>query len=154
MNPLRQALRDYLAVRRVLGFKLNKPEKLLAQFVTDVEQRGETHLRINTMLGWATPPADAHRSWLSYRLSVVRGFASHVHALDPASEVPPGDLLPWRRCRATPYVYPDGELAALIEAAASLQTPHRIMTYRTWIELLAVTGMRVGGNDRARPRGH
>jgi integrase len=144
MNPLRHALGDYLAVRRALGFKLHKPEKLLAQFVTDMEQRGETHLRLSTMLAWATQPADAHQSWLSYRLSVVRGFASHVHALDPASEVPPGDLLPWRRCRATPYVYADDELAAVMEAAASLQTPHRILTYRTLIGLLAVTGMRVG----------
>ncbi len=144
MNPLRQALRDYIAVRRALGFKLDKPEKLLAQLLTYIEQRGETHLRITTMLAWATLPADAHRSWLSYRLSVVRGFACHVHALDPASEVPPGDLLPWRRCRATPYLYSDDELAALIGAAASLQTPHRIMTYRTLIGLLAVTGMRVG----------
>lgn len=144
MNPLRQALHDYLAVRRALGFTLNKPEKLLAQLLTYVEQRGETHLRITTMLAWPTRPADAHRSWSSYRLSVVRGFASHVHALDPASEVPPSDLLPWRRCRATPYLYSDDELAALIGAATSLQTPHRILTYRTLIGLLAVTGMRVG----------
>lgn len=144
MTPLRQVLLDYLAVRRALGFKLKTSEKLLAQFVTFVEERGEPHLRITTMVAWATLPADAHPHWLSRRLSVVRGFASHVHALDPATEVPPTDLLPWRRCRATPYLYSDDEVAALIAAAASLQTPHRVLTYRTLIGLLAVTGMRVG----------
>jgi hypothetical protein len=34
MNPLRQALVDYLAVRRALGYTLARPEKLLAQFLT------------------------------------------------------------------------------------------------------------------------
>jgi hypothetical protein len=34
MSTLRQALADYLAVRRVLGYKLVRAEKLLAQFLT------------------------------------------------------------------------------------------------------------------------
>jgi hypothetical protein len=43
MSTLRQALADYLAVRRVLGYKLVRAEKLLAQFLTYVEgKRGKT----------------------------------------------------------------------------------------------------------------
>jgi integrase len=144
MTPLRHALLDYLAVRRALGFKLKKSEQLLAQFVTFLEARGESHLRIPTMLAWATLPADAHPRWWSDRLSVVRAFASHMQALDPATEVPPADLLPSRPCRATPYLYSDDEVAALMAAATILQTPHRVRTYRTLIGLLAATGMRVG----------
>ena len=34
MSPLRQALVDYLAVRRALGYKLKRTENLLAQFGT------------------------------------------------------------------------------------------------------------------------
>jgi hypothetical protein len=105
MSPLRQALQDYLAVRRALGYRLQRPEKLLAQFLTYVEARGEAHLRLATMVTWATLPAGASRSWVSHRLSVIRGFASHVHALDPATDVPPADLLPSRPSRATPYLY-------------------------------------------------
>src|SRR5207247_311427 len=33
MSPLRQVLADYLAVRRALGYKLKRTEKLLAQFL-------------------------------------------------------------------------------------------------------------------------
>ncbi len=54
MSPLRQALFDYLAVRRSLGFKLGRAEGLLVQFVSYAEERGEQHLRISTMLAWAT----------------------------------------------------------------------------------------------------
>ena len=96
------------------------------------------------MLAWATLPVNRHRNWLAKRLSLVRGFASHLHTIDPATEVPPADLLPWQRCRATPYLYSDDEVAALVTAATSLQTPYRVLTYQTLIGLLAVTGMRVG----------
>jgi integrase len=144
MSRLRHVLLDYLAVRRALGYKLDKPAKLLGQFLTYLEQRGEEHLRLETMVAWATLPEGADRSWSSYRLSIVRGFARHVQAIDAATDVPPTDLLPWRRCRATPYLYSEQELRALMAAAETLRTPHRVATLRTLIGLLAVTGMRVG----------
>jgi integrase len=144
MNALRQALVDYLAVRRILGYKLARPEKLLAQFLTYLEDRGEDHLTTETALTWATLPAGAQRSWMSTRLSVVRRFAAHLRGIDPATEVPPTDLLPGRTCRATPYLYSEEDVAALMTAATTLRTSHRKATYRTLIALLAVTGMRVG----------
>jgi integrase len=144
MTRLRHALVDYLAVRRALGYKLDKPAGLLDQFLTYVEQHGDEHLRVDTMLAWANLPAGADWSWASYRLSVVRTFAAHVHAVDPASEVPASDLLPWRRCRATPYLYSEDELSRLLAATGLLRTPHRVATFRTLIGVLAVTGMRVG----------
>jgi integrase len=144
MSTLRQALADYLAVRRVLGYKLVRTEKLLAQFLTYVEDRGEDHLTTNTALAWATLPPEADRSWASTRLSVVRRFAAHLRGIDPATEVPPVDLLPGRTCRATPYLYSEKDIAALLTAADTLRTPHRVATYRTLIALLAVTGMRIG----------
>jgi len=144
MSPLREALADYLRVRRALGFKLRRDEKLLAQFLTHLEGLGEERVSTQTALGWAILPPGAHQSWPSLRLSVIRGFATHLHALDPAHEVPPSDLLPWKRCRATPYLYSDEEIVALIAAAGTLSTPHRAATYATLTGLLAVTGMRVG----------
>jgi integrase len=143
MSPLRQALADYLAVRRVLGYRLVRAEKLLAQFLTYVEARGEDHLTTATALAWATLSPGAHRSWVSTRLSIVRRFAVHLQGIDPATEVPVRDLLPGQTCRATPYLYSDADIAALIAVADSLRTPHRVATYRTLIALLAVTGMRV-----------
>ncbi len=144
MSPLRHALVDYLAVRRALGYQLTRTEKLLAQLLTYLETRGVERLTTETALAWATLPPGAQRSWWAQRLSIVRGFAAHLHALDPATEVPPADLLPGRPSRATPYLYSDTDVTALIAAAAMLCTPHRVATYRTLIGLLAVTGMRVG----------
>src|ERR1700704_4028941 len=36
---------------------------------------------------------------------VVRGFGGHLSTIDPATEIPPADLLRWRARLATPYLY-------------------------------------------------
>ena len=38
---------------------------------------------------------------------VVRIFARYLQALDPATEVPPTDVLPHAYRRTTPYLYSD-----------------------------------------------
>jgi integrase len=143
MNALRKALADYFTVRRALGFKLYRAEKLLGQFLTFVEDRGEDHLTTEAALAWATLPKRG-RTWAFARLSVVRRFANHLRGIDPATEVPPTHLLVQQKGRATPYLYSESDIAALIAAAGTLRTPHRVATFRTLIALLAVTGMRVG----------
>jgi len=146
MTPLRQALAEDLAMRRALGYRLARAEKLLGQFVAYVEARGETHLRTETALAWATrPTGDQPSGWASQRLGLVRGFATHLHTLDPATEIPAPDLLAGRARRATPYLYTDDEIVALMTAApAALRTAHRVATDQTLIGLLAITGLRVG----------
>ena len=97
MNFLRQALADYLAVRRALGYRLARAEKLLAQFLAFVEDRGEEHLTIETALAWATAPAGADPNWMSRRLSDVRRFAIHHPGAAggyPARSITPSDAVP------------------------------------------------------------
>jgi len=143
MTPLRQALADYLAVRRSLGYQLTRPEKLLGQFITYLENAQAGTVTTEHALAWATlPGGDA--SWHAHRLSVVRGFAAYLHTIDPAAEIPPAALIPARPRRATPYLYSDADITALIAAADSLRSRLRVATYQTLIGLLAITGMRVG----------
>jgi len=144
VSRLRNALADYLAVRRALGFKLARQERLLAQFVDYLERAGQEVVSVEHALAWATLPAGRSRAWWADRLSVVRGFAVHLHTLDPAHQVPPRGLLPSWPCRATPYLYSGQEINALITATRALRFAHRRATYRTLIGLLAATGMRVG----------
>lgn len=144
MNALRQALADYLAMRRALGYRLVRAEKFLNQFLAFVEDRGEQHLTVETALAWAMAPAGADTSWMASRLSNVRQFAIHLRGIDPATQVPPADILPDRSHRATPYLYSAEEISALMTATMTLRGSHRRATYRTLIGLLAATGMRVG----------
>lgn len=104
MNVLREALADYLAVRRALGYRLARAEKLLAQFLTFVEDRGEEHLTIETALAWATAPAGADPNWIS-RASLRRSPVRHPSARDrsrypgaagghPARSITPSNAVP------------------------------------------------------------
>ena len=143
-GPLRDALADYLALRRALGYRLDRPEKLLDQFLAHLEATHQDVVTLHNALEWAQLPANGASNWWGYRLSTIRGFATYLHALDPAHEVPAAELLPQRPQRATPYLYSDAAIAALMVAASSLSTPLRRATVATLIGLLAVTGIRVG----------
>lgn len=144
MNPLRDALADYLSLRRSLGYGLRRPEKLLNQFLDYLEECGASTITTDLAVAWARLPKDASPLWWAHRLTVVRGFAGYLHVLDEAHEVPATDVLPWKSHRANPFLYTDAEIAALIAAAATLRFPLRVATYQTLISLLVVTGMRVG----------
>lgn len=144
MSHLRNALADYLTMRRALGYKMDKAERLLGQFVNFAEDRGEAHVRTETALSWATQPSGAAAIWTSRRLAEVRLFARHLQTLDPRTEVPHRDLLPAQARRATPYLYTPQEIAALMQATTILRGSHVQATYRTLIGLLAATGMRIG----------
>jgi integrase/recombinase XerD len=144
VSVLEEHLAEYLIVRRALGYKLERAGKLLAQFVAWLDLRGAEMITTDLALEWATLPAPTESNWHHQRLTVIRGFAMHLHAIDPECEVPPPDLLAWRRRRRVPFLYSDTEIQALMAAAAILGTTHRTATARTLIGLLAVTGMRVG----------
>ena len=142
--PLRAALADYLALRRALGFKLANAARLLGQFVDYLDGHGVDAPTTDHALAWATLPADASTAWRAIRLSVVRGFAAYLHGIDPTVQVPPAGLLRHGPDRATPYLYSDQEIRALIDAAAGLRPRLRAATYQTLIGLLAVSGIRIG----------
>jgi integrase/recombinase XerD len=141
---LRAALADYLRIRRALGYKLTKDERALRGFVEFLEAKGAQRVTIELALDWVTLPEAGASAYLANRLTMVRQFGSYLRTIDPATEVPPGRLLRAGKRRATPYVYSDREIAALIDAAALLRYPLLAATYRTLIGLLAVSGLRVG----------
>lgn len=127
-----------------MGYKLERAEKLLSDFVRYVEAGPERLVTIDVAMAWATLPSSGATSWWALRPSAVRGFAVYLHALDPTTEVPPNWLLPTRYHRAVPYLYSNEDVIGLMTAAETLGSPLRVLTYRTPIGLLAITGMRVG----------
>jgi len=152
MSDLRRILRDYLTLRRSLGFKLEREGSLLPGFVAFLDKSGSPVITSALALAWAMEPAAATAYWWAARLSMVRAFARYAHTIDPRTEVPPHDVLPRTRPRPQPYIYADAEVADLMAATQHIQDPFRALTYRTLIGLLASTGMRVGealGLDQA-----
>jgi len=146
MKRLRKAVRDYLTMRRGLGFKLVKHEAGLQEFVSFLEQKRNPHITVNLALEWATRHTHHTPYEWAARLTVVRGFARHWSATDSASEVPPLGLLPYRPPRAQPYFYSNQEIEELLKAAKDRPSidPLRCWSYYCLFGLLAVTGLRLG----------
>jgi integrase/recombinase XerD len=150
MTAPHDAVADYLMIRRALGFKLVEHERLLNDFAAFLEQAGASTITTELAVAWATRSRGTE-SWRAARLSVVRGFASYLRTIDPATEIPPTGILIARKQHAIPYLYSDQEIGRLLAAAAALTPPMRAVTYYTLIGLLAVAGMRISealGLDR------
>lgn len=144
MSALRAAAEQYLAMRRALGFRLTTQGQHLMSFVGFCEDHGADHVTADLALEWATRTTrgSSDEAYQARRLDVVRIFARHLQPLDPATEVPPDDVLSRRYRRIPPYLYPPEEITALMSAANRLDPALRAATWRTLIGLLAVTGMR------------
>lgn len=145
MNTLREALHEYLAVRRALGFKMHDPGLRLPEFVSFLELRRATHITIALALEWAQQPASIQPPERARRLNFVRGFARYRSATDPLTEIPPPGLLPHRARRASPYLYTQQEVEDLLSAALELPpaTALQPWTYYCLFGLLSVSGMRI-----------
>ena len=144
MSVLRDRAEDYVRMRRALGYKREVQGWLLGEFIGYLEQAGAGTVTIEHAVAWATLPAAAQRSYWAQRLSVVREFARHLRTIDPACEIPPANVLPFRPRRAIPHLYQPQEITALMTAAGTLPLALQAATYRTLIGLLAVTGLRLG----------
>ena len=86
-------------------------------FVDYCERHGVATVTTQAALAWATATTRSRDPlWWARRLMVVRIFARYLQALDPVTEVPPGDVLPHSYRRTTPYQYSPQQLTDLLQA--------------------------------------
>jgi hypothetical protein len=135
MNASATAVEQYLTTRRALGFKLKPYGRMLLDFVGYLERSGASTVTTDLAVAWARQPTNAHPRWWNRRLGVVRGFARYLQAFDPATEVPPTDLLPCHDRRTAPYLYSSADITELLQAASRLRSPLQAATYQTLISL-------------------
>lgn len=145
MSTLSAAVDDYLRLRRSLGHKLTEAHRLLPRFVSYLDAVGVEFVTIDAAVAWSLEP-DAKPGGTVWpnRLWVVRGFARYMTGIDPRTEIPPADLIPYRRRWMAPFIYSDADIAALMTAARGIRQPLRAATYETLFGLLAATGIRIG----------
>jgi len=154
MKTLRQAVSDYLMMRRGLGFKLLHVGHDLGSFASFMEREQAPYITFDFALKWAMEPADVQAAYWAQRLSAVRGFAQHWSAVDPRTQVPPRGLLPFPNRRTQPYLYTDEDIERLMTAAKALRPRDglRGWTYYYLFGLLSVSGLRISELLALEPR--
>jgi hypothetical protein len=133
MTPLRQAVQQYVRMRRDLGFKLHEAGKGLLDFVAFMAQRRASYITQALALAWAQQPANVQPAHWAQRLSFVRGFAQYRRATDPRTEIPAPGLLPFQPKRARPYLYSDAEIRSLLGAARHMRYRFARGALRPWV---------------------
>jgi len=152
MNSLRQAVQEYLAIRRSLGFKLKDAGRELLDFADFMHRHRASYITQALALTWAQQPLNVQPARWAQRLSFVRGFARYRSATDPRTQVPAAGLLPFRPKRARPYLYSDEEIKHLLRATLSMPLSPRHYkscallpwVYYCLFGLLSVSGLRLG----------
>jgi integrase len=146
MNALRDALVQYVALRRALGSKFQEPAVTLQHFVDFLERESAEVITTELALRWAMEPKGVQRATWGRRLGLTRGFAGWLSAVDPRTEIPPRRILDVHRRRTPPHIYTEQQIEQLIAEASRLPSPTglRALTYSTLIGLLAATGLRPG----------
>ena len=145
MNTLPEAIEEYIALRRQLGFKVVNQQRYLREFASFVDAHEIPFITTEAALQWALLPRNVQPSFWSQRLAAVRCFARYHCAADPRTQIPPSDLLQHRPRRARPYLYSEQDIERLLRSAKELRPVGglRGFTYATLLGLLVVTGLRI-----------
>jgi integrase len=146
MINLRDALTQYVELRRALGTKLQEPAITLGRFLDFLESEKAEFITSELALRWAMQPQGVQRATWARRLGMVRGFATWFNTIDERTEVPPRRLLAARRRRNKPHIFTEQEIGHLMTQSGQLDSPSglRALTYTTLIGLLTATGLRPG----------
>ncbi len=146
MTTLAEDLDAYLNARRSLGYTLSTSEYLLRQFCDWLAARDQTEsFTIDDAVAWAREPTAAQPVWWSQRLTVLRPFAAYLHVSGRPVPLIPRALLPKITTRATPFIYSQADLDALLQACPTVFTTARVAaTMHAIVGLLAATGIRIG----------
>ncbi len=137
---------DYLAMRRSLGFDVERHRWLLrdfARFTDRIKYHGP--ITVDLARRWALSSCPGQPVRAERRLSAIRQFARHLSSLDPATEIPPAGLLGRASGRNQPHIYSDAEISALLQGCSRLHPREglRPSTYLAFFSLLASTGLRL-----------
>jgi integrase/recombinase XerD len=144
VSALVRHVEEYVALRRSLGFKLEREERLLGQFVAYLQAAGADNLHSEFAIAWAKLPAAASPNQWAKRLGIVRRFAIYLQTIDETTEVPPSGVFPTNRRRPAPYLFSELDIGRVLEAARGLASPLRAATHEALFGLLAASGMRIG----------
>jgi len=137
---------EYLAYRRGLGYGLATAACHLRSFAQHAEQNGHRGpITVDLAVRWALCSRSQKPAQAARRLAFIRQFARHQALIDPATEIPPPDLLGRVPHRRQAHIYSDVEISALLQQAGRMR-PHGGLcpkTYVAFFGLLLSTGLRL-----------
>ena len=141
-------IKQYIAYKRSLGFKMDDTEERLRRFDRLTVSRGETSIGISKELfdEWSIPfPEESDANRYS-RISILRQFSSYLQIIGHNSYIP---KLPKYKSTFTPHIFTKAEIESIFQASDILFLKRKYMYSQicvmpTLLRMLYGTGLRVG----------
>lgn len=141
-------IKQYIAYKRSLGFKMEDMEERLSRFDHLTITRKETTIGISKELFdvWSMPlPQESNTNRYS-RICILRQFSGYLQLIGYDSYIP---RLPKYNSTFVPYIFTQAELASIFQACDKLYLKRRhmysqICVMPTLIRMLYSTGLRIG----------
>jgi hypothetical protein len=93
MSGLRESLAEHLAVRRALGYRLERTEQLLGQFLDYLDAAGADRITVAHAVAWATLPGRGEH-WHAMRLGADLALNERALARTKPLDSKPGRYRP------------------------------------------------------------
>ncbi len=140
-------MREFIDLKRSLGYKYVDVEYVLARFDRFMEERNEVSIGISKSIAEAwcfKSPNEASKSWYN-RIQIIRSFAIYLGDRGYASYIP---LLPPMRSTFVPYIFSKEEISRFFAACDELQPTRNHLGSRVFMvpclfRLMYGTGLRV-----------
>ena len=145
-TTLGERVEAYVALRRSLGYSLEKQAGILRELVRYVAaEQADGPLCRRTVLGFIFSQ-EGTANGRAVRYGVIRRFGDYLAIFDPSTEPLDPKALPRSRAIPPPRILTDEELARLMAAcrAVSPDYPERGKVLAPLVGLLASTGLRSG----------
>lgn len=142
-------IRDFIRLKRGLGFKLDGMEYILWAFDTWAQKKGNREIALPKELvqEWCSRrPNEASNTW-SNRMNAIRQLCAYLYNLGYDAYIQPHNQI--RIEHPMPYIFTDAELNAIFNATNILtqryiQVSCCLFSVPTIIRMLAGTGIRIG----------
>lgn len=141
-------VKQYIAYKRSLGFKMEDTEERLRRFDRLTIARGETSIGISKELfeQWSIPFPEESEVNRYHRISILRQFSSYLQMIGYNSYIP---KLPKYRSTFIPHIFTKTEIASIFQASDKLFLKRKYMYSQicvmpTLLRMLYSTGLRVG----------
>jgi len=147
-GPFRRVIKQYLQLRRALGFILISAENALTNFDLYIYQHFPQLKTVTkpVIVGYLQTLTHLHGSSLYYQVMHLRQFCRFLFKLNPDTYIPETALVHRGPIIRQAHIYTINELTELLKLARMLPPkgslrPH---TYSTLLSLLWVSGLRIG----------
>lgn len=141
-------IKQYIAHKRSLGFKMDDTEERLRRFDRLTVSRGETSIGISKELfdEWSIPFPEESAANRYSRISILRQFSSYLQIIGHNSYIP---KLPKYKSTFIPHIFTKAEIESIFQASDILFLKRKYMYSQicvmpTLLRMLYGTGLRVG----------